>query len=194
MMIVSARPTMKPFSTGSEMKFATNPRRSRPASSAASPVVIASAAVIADEAGAADRDERGDRRRRQRGGGGHRAGDELARAAERGVEDQRAGRRVQAHDRGDAGDRGVGERLGHEHRPDRQPGDEVAAQRMRAGSAQRGKQPPHRRQTRCTPHGLRVPVAPPTVRDCHASAKRSDRSSRSRSVWRSARCRSSPWC
>ena len=46
-MIVSASPTMKPFSTGSEMKFARKPSRSRPASSAARPVAIASAAVIA---------------------------------------------------------------------------------------------------------------------------------------------------
>ena len=46
MMIVSARPTMKPLMTGSEMKLARKPRRSRPAMSAASPVVKASAAVI----------------------------------------------------------------------------------------------------------------------------------------------------
>ena len=36
-MIVSARPTMKPLSTGSEMKLARNPSRSRPATSAATP-------------------------------------------------------------------------------------------------------------------------------------------------------------
>ena len=36
-MIVSARPTMKPFSTGSEMKLATKPSRSSPATIAAIP-------------------------------------------------------------------------------------------------------------------------------------------------------------
>ena len=44
-MIVSARPTMKPLSTGSEMKLARKPSRSSPAASAAIPVTIASAAV-----------------------------------------------------------------------------------------------------------------------------------------------------
>jgi hypothetical protein len=44
-MIVSASPTMKPLSTGSEMKPARKPRRSSPAASAAIPVVSASAAV-----------------------------------------------------------------------------------------------------------------------------------------------------
>jgi hypothetical protein len=46
-MIVSASPMMKPFSTGSEMKFARKPSRRRPATSAARPVAIASAAVNA---------------------------------------------------------------------------------------------------------------------------------------------------
>lgn len=36
---------MNPLSTGSEMKFATNPSRSRPAASASTPVVRASATV-----------------------------------------------------------------------------------------------------------------------------------------------------
>ena len=44
-MIVSARPMMKPFRTGSEMKFARKPSRSRPAISAATPVASASVAV-----------------------------------------------------------------------------------------------------------------------------------------------------
>jgi hypothetical protein len=44
-MMVSARPTMKPLSTGSEMKLATNPSRSRPAASAISPVVRARVTV-----------------------------------------------------------------------------------------------------------------------------------------------------
>ena len=44
-MIVRASPTMKPFSTGSEMRLATNPRRRSPASSPTMPAVIARAAV-----------------------------------------------------------------------------------------------------------------------------------------------------
>ena len=47
MMIVNARPTMNPFSTGSEMKLARNPSLSTPATSAASPVAIARPAVSA---------------------------------------------------------------------------------------------------------------------------------------------------
>ena len=46
-MIVSDKPTMKPLSTGSEMKLATKPRRRRPAINAASPTQMASAAVVA---------------------------------------------------------------------------------------------------------------------------------------------------
>ncbi|AOT62291.1 hypothetical protein A4G23_05186 [Streptomyces rubrolavendulae] len=46
-MIVSARPTMKPFITGSETKDARKPRRSAPPRSAAPPTVRARAAVIA---------------------------------------------------------------------------------------------------------------------------------------------------
>ena len=41
---------MKPFSTGSEMKLATKPRRSRPAATPTMPVVMASAAVIVTKA------------------------------------------------------------------------------------------------------------------------------------------------
>jgi hypothetical protein len=44
-MIVNANPTMNPFITGSEMKFATNPNRSKPATSATTPVEIANVAV-----------------------------------------------------------------------------------------------------------------------------------------------------
>ena len=46
-MIVSARPMMKPFSTGSEMKLARNPSRSRPAMIAMAPTTRASATVKA---------------------------------------------------------------------------------------------------------------------------------------------------
>ncbi len=47
MMIVSARPTMNPLSTGSEMNPARKPNRSSPAIIATTPVTIASAAVRA---------------------------------------------------------------------------------------------------------------------------------------------------
>ena len=45
MMIVSARPTMNPFSTGSEMKFARKPRRRSPATTASAPTTSPSVIV-----------------------------------------------------------------------------------------------------------------------------------------------------
>jgi hypothetical protein len=45
-MIVSARPMMKPLSTGSEMNEAMKPSRSRPARTQSPPTTIASAAVV----------------------------------------------------------------------------------------------------------------------------------------------------
>ena len=47
MMIVSARPMIRPLSTGWLMKSARKPRRSRPAISAARPAISASPAVSA---------------------------------------------------------------------------------------------------------------------------------------------------
>jgi hypothetical protein len=44
-MMVRARPMMKPFITGSEMKEARNPNRARPATRARTPVTTARAAV-----------------------------------------------------------------------------------------------------------------------------------------------------
>ena len=67
-------------------------------------------------------------RGRQRGRRRHRSHDQLPGAAERRVQEQRTGCRIEADDRRDARDRGVRERFGHEHCPDRQPGDDVAAQ------------------------------------------------------------------
>jgi hypothetical protein len=81
-----------------------------------------------DELGRAAGGEIADRRGRQGRGRGHRPGHQMARAAERRVEQQRSRRRVETDDRRDAGDRGVGERLGNEYRPYRQAGEEVAAQ------------------------------------------------------------------
>ena len=131
-MIVSARPTMKPLSTGSEMKLARKPSRSSPATSATMPGRDRQRRGQRDEGGLALGGESADRCRRQRRGRRHRADDQVARTAERRVQDQRGGRRVQADDGRDAGDRGVRERLRHEHRPDRQAGDQVAAQPRRS--------------------------------------------------------------
>ena len=47
---------------------------------------------------------------------------------ERGVQHERGRRRVETDHGRDAGDRGVGEGLGHEHGPHREPGDQVASQ------------------------------------------------------------------
>ena len=46
-MMVKARPMMKPFSTGSEMKLAMNPSRKRPNRRAITPAVMAKVAVSA---------------------------------------------------------------------------------------------------------------------------------------------------
>ena len=128
MMIVRARPMMKPLSTGSEMKLARNPRRSSPAPSGEHAGHEREHARERQHlVGPAGR-QVGDGRRRERGGRRHRPDDEVARAAEGGVEDQRRRRGVEADDRRDAGDRRVGERLGDEHRPHGEPGDQVAAQ------------------------------------------------------------------
>ena len=63
-MIVNDKPMMNPFSTGSEMKFAKNPKRNSPAANAANPVMIASAAVDAAKRHAQP-EQRPDRRRRE---------------------------------------------------------------------------------------------------------------------------------
>ena len=87
-----------------EPQQAGDERRRRPSTSA-------SAAVSATNCAAAAGGEVADGRRRQRRGGRHRPDDEVPRAAEGRVEEQRRRRGVQADDRRDAGDRGVGQRL-----------------------------------------------------------------------------------
>ena len=136
-MIVSARPMMKPLSTGSEMNEARKPRRSSPASERddadgererggqRDELVAGSAPRVADDAGG------------QRRGRRHRGDDEVARAAEQRVEDQGRDGGVQADDRRDAGDRGVGERLRDQHRPHGQAGEHVAADPGRPEPAER---------------------------------------------------------
>ena len=83
--------------------------------------------------------------------------------------EQRPGGGVQPDHRRHARDRGVGERLGHQHRPDRQPGDHIAAQPTRVVAAQRGEQgaasPAASRHRRPPPGGRSSPslgdVGPP---------------------------------
>ncbi len=70
-------------------------------------------------------------------GRGHRSDDEVPGASERGVEDERRRRRVQADDRRHAGNRRVGQCFGYEHRPDREARDQVAAQPRLVVAAQR---------------------------------------------------------
>ena len=69
--------------------------------------------------------ERCDDPRRQRGGGRHRGDDQVARAAEQRVEHQRGSGGVQTDHGWGPSDAGVGERLGHEHGPNREAGDNV---------------------------------------------------------------------
>ena len=96
---------------GDEAREEAEPQRARRRARGSRPT-SASVIVSCEEGVRSARGEVADRRRRQRRSRGHRPGDEVPRAAERGVEDQRARRRVQADDRRDAGDRRVGERLG----------------------------------------------------------------------------------
>ena len=107
---------------GEEARAGAARRRAR-----ATPVVSASMAVNAANV-AGRRGEVGDRGGRQRRRGRHRPDHEVPRAPERGVQDQRRRRGVQTDHGRDAGDRRVGERLGHQHRPHREPGDQVAAE------------------------------------------------------------------
>ena len=143
-MIVSARPTMKPLSTGSEMKLARKPSRSTPPSERHQPGADRQRRGHCREPAAPLGCVRGHDRGRQCRGGRHRARHQVARAAERGVEDQRPGRRVQPDDRRHAGDRRVGQRLRDQHRPDREPREQVAAQPLPAIAAKRREQPAHR--------------------------------------------------
>jgi hypothetical protein len=69
----------------------------------------------------------GDRGRRQGRGGRHGSHDEHPRAAKRRVQQQRAGRRVEAHDRRHVRDARVRERLRNQDRPEREARDQIAA-------------------------------------------------------------------
>ena len=69
----------------------------------------------------------GDRGRRQGRGGRHGSHDEHPRAAKGCVQQQRAGRRVEAHDRRHVRDARVRERLRNQDRPEREARDQIAA-------------------------------------------------------------------
>ena len=116
---------IRPLSTGGLMNSARKPRRSRPAIRAAMPAVMRQPGRERGEALVPARDEVGDRGRRQGRAGRHRPHDEHPRAAQRGVQQQRAGRRVEAYDRRHARDARVRERLRNEDRPDREAGDQI---------------------------------------------------------------------
>ena len=163
-MIVSASPMMKPLSTGSEMKLATKPSRSRPAIAAIDARCDRERRSQGDELAAPGRGELRHDGRRERRRGRHRAGDEVPRAAEDGVQDQRAGRRVETDDGRRARDRRVRERFRHEHGPHGQTGDRVAAQPLRAVAAQRSERPERHRG-----HRRRLPTSRPHPRGVNAS-------------------------
>ena len=80
-----------------------------------------------DEALAPHRGQIGDRGRRQGRGGRHGSHDEHARAAKGRVQQQRAGRRVEADDRRDVRDARVRERLRNQDRPEREARDQIGA-------------------------------------------------------------------
>jgi hypothetical protein len=69
-----------------------------------------------------------DRGSRQHGGGRRRADHQVTGTTGRRIQHQRARHRIQADHRRYPGDRGVGQRLRYQHRPDRQPGDPVPTQ------------------------------------------------------------------
>ena len=120
------------------------------------------------------RGEIADCRRRKGGRRRHRPRDEMPRAAERCVEDERARRRVEAHHRRDARDGGVGQSLRYEHGPDRQAGNEVATDPARpvtgqrredgdphrgeAATGGRGSVTPSRRPAEAAPRGRTTPA------------------------------------
>lgn len=137
-MIVNARPTMNPLQDGLADVVRQEPEPQHTGDQRREPGRERQAGSEGGEPVVADRHQVRDGGGRQRGGGGHGA-------PQRGVQDQRAWRGVQADDRRDAGDRCVGQRLGHQHSPHRQPGDDVAAQPRTLIAVQRREQPQHRR-------------------------------------------------
>ena len=90
-----------------------------------------------DEVARSPAGELGDGRGREGRRGRHGPRDQVLRAAEGGVEDQGGRSRVETDHRRDAGDSGVGERLGHEHGPHREAREHVAAQPPGSVAAQR---------------------------------------------------------
>ena len=139
-MIVSARPTMKPFSTGSEMRLATKPSRARPATRPIDPggdrerdrelgeprvpCVAITATVAAESAAVADI-------------GPTTRCLELPKAAYR---SSAAGAAYRPVTGGTPAIDGVGERLGHEHRPHGRARNRVRSQKLAPVPSQGGEE------------------------------------------------------
>ena len=123
-----------------------------------------------------DGDHVRDRCRRQGRGRRHRSHDEDPRAAERGVQQQRAGRGVEADDRRDVRDARVRERLGDEDRPDGESRDQVAAKPAPVIAAKRGEEPRLRAaaHVRCGPnvrHSQRGMITSVTLRSVYERSR-----------------------
>ena len=122
-------PALNPTSTGSEMKFATKPSRRIQATTRIAPTInVSVAAARRSAAGIGRRDglgELGPGQDGERRGG---ADAQHARRAERGVDEHRQERRVEADLDRQPGNRGVGHRLGDDHGRGGQAGDDVGPQ------------------------------------------------------------------
>ena len=122
-----AAPARNPVTTARDRKLASQPSLRMATSRNRAPVAIAIAATscaasIAAQAGHQDRATGDGRERRAR------AGRDVSGRAEDPVDDRRGRGRVQPVLHRDAGDAGVAEVLGHDHRRDRDARDQVAAE------------------------------------------------------------------
>ena len=120
-----AAPARNPVTTAFERKRAIQPSRSAATSRNSAPVTSAIAATSCAASFAAKACEQdrptGDSRERRAG-----TRRDVPRRAEEGVDDRAGGGRVQAVLHRNPGDARVAEVLGHDHRRDRDPGDDVA--------------------------------------------------------------------
>ena len=139
-MIVSASPTMKPFSTGSEMNDGEEAQPQQPGQHAQDPGDDRQGRGQGDVVVGARLGVDGDDARRQGRGGRHRGHHQVTRGAEDGVQDERGYGGVQTHHRGHARDGRVGEGLRHQDGPHREPGQQVRPQPRGSVVAERGEQ------------------------------------------------------
>ncbi len=134
--ITRPTPALKPVSTGTEMKLATNPRRISLARSSIAPTSAVKVAVaVTSFAGSPSGTARPScvpARIAERGGG---ADAEHARRAEQRVDQHGDERGIQADRNRQAGNRRVGHRFRQHNRRGRQAGDQVEAQCGGAGLA-----------------------------------------------------------